>query len=644
MSNKLRLYPYGFIFTDNYNLNIPDYYKKNILANGFIYCHDESIKPALYQCDDNFVLIHGHFTHVGEREAISNNDLPEKLFSLHQERKEDFLDVLDFIGGRYIIIIGCKESISVYPDATACRSLYYSTDCNTISSHVDLLAINIDSKKDYLIKDSTRLSYSLNLTPYTNIKSILPNICLNLLTKKTERFFPRRKNIYQNLTTEIRFNLVERLWKKQLEYYSKEYEYLIFSLTAGQDSRASLALAKDYIDKLSFFTYTVIPEKNKEKSYFTESLSIDEIVVKQIIKDIPLKHQFFYFKRFENVLTEDEQKVFSRNSLLSHGRYLIKYYNDAYPQNNVMHLRATSLEIGRAVYMPTDKPNDIGYLRSFFIKQMRTEKNKISNEKLLNIFNQAIENFHYEKMYNYHLLDMYYWENRLGRWFPEVLNETDSAFDTFLPYNMRAIIDISLSFDIDMRRSNFMFKEIINRNYPILNFYGKNEVKNIYEKIRDSDINTKSYTEFFTVYDISTKKYIKIINNNYIYIPKKYLNSGSYSETFFTFKDKSGMAKLTILNEYYSAKGSGYICYEVYKNSEILLTEDISKINFEIDIFVYNLVEGDRVCIRVKALKNCKLESWEKASILKIISYKEVMTDFQHKNKIISTSPFSKTY
>src|SRR5699024_12461082 len=86
----------------------------------------------------------------------------------------------------------------------------------------------------------------------------------------------------------------------------------------------------------------------------------------------------------------------------------------------------------------------------------------------------------------------------------------------FLSFNMRSIIDISLSFSLKERKSDYLFKELINRNYPILNFYGKNTKLNLYEQLKNinetkelaSQKSTGLFKEFI-VYDIETGEYIK---------------------------------------------------------------------------------------------------------------------------------------
>src|SRR5699024_10364987 len=138
----------------------------------------------------------------------------------------------------------------------------------------------------------------------------------------------------------------------------------------------------------------------------------------------------------------------------------------------------------------------------------------------------SLERLNYgEKLFDYHILDLFDWEDRMAGWHSEVLNETDAAFDTLLPFNMRAIIDISLSFPVSERRSDYMFKELVNRNHPILNFYGRNEKTNLYEQQRDQantqEERTPALFKEFTVFDVEREEKSKVkTSENTIYIPE----------------------------------------------------------------------------------------------------------------------------
>lgn len=88
-------------------------------------------------------------------------------------------------------------------------------------------------------------------------------------------------------------------------------------------------------------------------------------------------------------------------------------------------------------------------------------------------------------LFGYHRLDLAYLEVRMARWASEIENETDICFETFVPFNMRAIIEISLSFPIEKRLNYFLEMELINRNWPMLNFYQLNNAPNLYERYQE---------------------------------------------------------------------------------------------------------------------------------------------------------------
>src|SRR5699024_6605688 len=84
--------------------------------------------------------------------------------------------------------------------------------------------------------------------------------------------------------------------------------------------------------------------------------------------------------------------------------------------------------------------------------------------------------------------DLFYWEIRMGKWHSEILNENDAAFETVLPHNSRRILKLLLSYSPEQRKSSFAVKELINSNAPILNFFGVNDKRNLYEIVRDEEI------------------------------------------------------------------------------------------------------------------------------------------------------------
>src|SRR5699024_10271457 len=358
----------------------------------------------------------------------------------------------------------------------------------------------------------------------------------------------RAKNKYTSLDIDEKIEMVSKLWKSQLDYYTNNFENLAFSLTGGNDSRVSLAMLKPFKGKVKFFTYATKNFDQDFSNFRSKILNLDQYIVKQIISDIPLNHTFFYLDENPKQLTPKEKQVINRNTIKPHGQNIIPYYNYLFPKDYVIHIRANILEIGSASYRNIETPNNISSidskLRGYIGKLFHNIPTETYNTYLQNgLTSLGYSNTHFD----YHTLDLYYWEDRMGRWYSEVLNETDVAFDTLSPFSLRAIIDISLSLSYQERKSNILFNELINKNYSVLNFYGKNNLNNLYEQISEKDFSigeNLSSKEIFSSFKLfnSEKNKINTINTNTntLFVPKESCVNGSYAKKSFIYNNVKG--------------------------------------------------------------------------------------------------------
>lgn len=526
MELNFELYPRGFIFSTKELIEVPSKYNHMIINDKYHYSYCKQTKKLIYENEENFIIIHGSATYVHHQNIISHEELPLYLLKLYFENHPEFLNALDYIGGRYAVIVGNKNKVMVYQDATGGRSLYYSMDHDVISSHAHLINDNIVHTIDEDVQAVKKLGISWNLSPFINIKALTPNICFELYSKKTERFFPRENNKFTHLSKEERLNIAEKLWRQQQEFFFNIYSKLAFSITGGLDSKVSLAMLRGKIPEVNFFTYmTEISNPTNEKN--TRLLKNDGIRVKELLKDIKLNHQFIKIENSENKLSDRDQNNLSKNTIGSHNFGLLRSYKKLFPEENVLHIRSNLNEIGRANLMEKDVGNNLQRVQKYFINSFsRANEKELTNINidLKTIAEKGINDFKYENdRFDFHIMDLYYWENRTGRWISEILNETDVCFETFSGYNLRAIIEISLSFTFDERKSSVFFKELINRNYPILNFYGINSDENLYETYTKLLNNTKFEKESKSIVNYAQKSSEKIYDK--INILKKHTNS-----------------------------------------------------------------------------------------------------------------------
>ena len=68
------------------------------------------------------------------------------------------------------------------------------------------------------------------------------------------------------------------------------------------------------------------------------------------------------------------------------------------------------------------------------------------------------------------ILDLFYWEHRMGSWQAQSQLKWDIAQESFTPFNHRKLIEIMLSVDSKFRQEPeyIFFKKIIQNLWPVL--------------------------------------------------------------------------------------------------------------------------------------------------------------------------------
>lgn len=655
MLSKNLQYPYGFIFSDQSISNYPEYYKQLTLLDKYFYYYDDRETPQIKTTESTFIIIHGNFIHIGSETNLSNIELADYLLTQFSSNYEEFLNTLDFVGGRYAIMIGNNEKVEIFNDASAMRSVFYALDHNIATSHYYLMKEIIPTKPFALSKKYGSLDFTYDRSPSSNVHAIMPNFKLDFSSKELVRFFPRSNNKYTDYSVNDRYNLFEKLWKGQVDYCVNNYDDIAFSLTGGNDSRISLAMLKEHKDKIRMFTYAAVTDTEDVKDKFEASHDNDRIILEQMKSNLDLNHEFYFFRDNKLEFSKEASKALAKNVYRSHGRFLVAYYMQSFPKERSLHIRANLLEIGRAYLISPTTKNTIEEVTKSFIPYAlnKTRGKKDDIEDLINYTNTQNNKFYSSELFDYHLLDLAFWETRMGRWHAEIVNETDIAFQSFIPYNMRALIDISLSFSYSERKSISFFRNLINRNYPVLNFFGYNNFKNLYEQSSEQGANIHSpYAKYrnnifnnFQIYNNSNELIRDVKNNdNTVYISKDLLKTNYYSEINFTYEKKRGHLNLALRSPYSSKTGKNTLRYEIYCNNELLLKEDMTSWKFRNNISIFNLKKDDEIKIKVVILKDLKGTIWENASRLILREYTEYSSLKDIPQKISATSPESVLY
>src|SRR5699024_1003812 len=396
------------------------------------------------------------------------------ILGLFRYSKTDFFDYLDVLSGRYIVLFHDGKETQILSDATGMKSIVYSTERTIISSHMNLVREVANSKSNPKIKKEWAKKYKGyyvpgHHTPFENIYYLTPNTLLNVDSKEVVRFFPREDLKIESIDTIVQE--VSNLVKNQLEVITKQQRPLLFSLTAGSDSRTTLSLVKNYVQSINFFTYY---KRSKRIPDGVKSLEIDRQVVGEMAENLNLHHDFIPL--YEDEMS-DEYKQFVElmriNTIVPHSYRLAKFYLDELP-NEALHIRSNILEIGRYFYREKFKlpqkvtPSSLALCYSPLAQD---------DQAVVDIFSEYYEKIQMDNIYNYDGFDLFYWEFRMGIWHSKLLLESDIAHETFIPFNSRNILKLLLSVSDATKKQNTVFKKIVEKNWPILNYWGINTLE-----------------------------------------------------------------------------------------------------------------------------------------------------------------------
>ncbi|MEY9258544.1 asparagine synthetase B (glutamine-hydrolyzing) [Brevibacterium epidermidis] len=228
---------------------------------------DSERTPAIARSESAAVLLVGTaaFVPPGPDQAEATADLQAIAEILHTalvESQEHFLDALDYLGGRFAIIVEVDGLYRVFHDAHGTSTIYYDANRQAFSTHAYLLAslVGAEPRRSDELKAAQSwaalpLSFAWDETPYPTIRALLPNHVLELESRRTYRYFPRERNRFTGLTFEERASEINRLWLGQMSAFAQTTDRFFVSLSGGLDSRVVLAALRGYKDKVDAFTY-----------------------------------------------------------------------------------------------------------------------------------------------------------------------------------------------------------------------------------------------------------------------------------------------------------------------------------------------------------------------------------------------------
>ncbi len=475
------LYKRGFLFTDTKEPIIHDPLSKKALAR--FHClpffiwnlyYDDCVSVGISKNGMNAVAIIGLVFNPFDG-LDDPNEIGKKLLDSRSLSERAFIEYLSELSGRFVVILKFEDSLEFFTDTCSTRSVFYDTATSNVifSSHATLISelmhYEISDDAYYLFNNPLYKKDNMKKLPgltslYDNIRPLTPNTKINAINKTITRIFPYEENSictdYEKLEEEI----VE-LMITQMKMLSQK-ENIMLSLSAGMDSRLSLATCRNILDDIEIFTYLT---KN--------SMHIEDVnTASEICKYFNLTHTVYKRndQEYSDGMYEFEQ-IWLKNLGIPRGiAWLNKIYADNFPTGKI-HLRSNIAGVATANLSSKFKryelsPKTLAYLY--------TKTPMQNDERVIQSFKKWIEltTFKSDHFYNYDFYDLFYWEFALCQWHSSLLLESDMSHDTFILFNNRKMLSKMLSLPYEDRLNKKLFFGIIRKLWPELLDFPVNKV------------------------------------------------------------------------------------------------------------------------------------------------------------------------
>jgi len=451
------------------------------LSSCFLY-YDDKKKIKIYSQEGISCIIIGYLLDITDG-FKSQEDIALELIDLYTKSSDAFINKIDYINGRYNLIIDDGIDVNVFTDATCLRPLFYWNN-EIFGSHESLVHSVVEKEKKIKLKvDESKMKGLLNLTSTEDIYKFNANNKFSFNTEKFERIYPR--NEFTELTLDYVYEETEPFFQTQVDWIENNFNDIYLSLTGGFDSKVSLAISKNIKSKIKYFTY-MINFNSKSSSRYENIFKIDKWNVENLVYNLDLNHQMYYFKDYP--ADEEYLKLLRENVSSEHSYELAKVLNKELEPNSI-HIKSTIYELAKLPYQEKyDKVKDASALINM-VKNWVPKEYKHKNQWILNKIDDFVTKNDYKQVLNlnYLLPSILYWESRMGNWHGDITQETDLTSETFVFINNRFMLDKFIRLNQTDRKENSYLKKIINEKWPILNFYIPNTKTTLSDKLKEKE-------------------------------------------------------------------------------------------------------------------------------------------------------------
>lgn len=562
--------------------------------------YDEHLDIKFYEKEDSSIYLLGYCYDIRDGLKQEENILKELLNS------NNFHDDLDFIGGRYILILNTYLNQFIYSDPLQVKPLVYHVESESLSSHDTLLNYVLKEHNYEITKPSGYKNNSLDYTQFAEIKKYNPSLYTDFKNFDFIRFYPRTQLETRNV--EDVFNEMKPYLDEVIKYLRSLSQTIFVTVTGGIDSRVSTSLTRDFSNQLEYLTYT-----KKRETLDTDLKKLvyrnDQAITAEMKKYLGWNHTIIDLDDYKPSKSEVSTYLKKFNS--RHAYSLINYYRDHKKYYKALHIKSTAFGMGKADFSKElDNKEDTHefYEKCLYGFPRGFKQQPNYNEKIKDFFNRNLMNEGYPM--GRHFYDLFYLESRMGNWHSSLTLETDPETDEFILINTRKFIDLIMSPSIDDRRQHKLYKTIINYYWPVLLKFNINKLpKNDKYHLYDA---TKVELQRISVLGLN-KVSIEKEANSVLVKPKTKQIYDFEMYTFAITSKTNDNKKVRITSFYKNVKAKDKIKVLI-KQAMSVETYDILELNNGIEVDI----SSGNATISIYYSYNFDKQSWVNAGRLKV--------------------------
>jgi hypothetical protein len=528
-------------------------------------------------------------------------------------REDDlaFYEQLNYLNGRYVLMIDDGADTRVFTDATCLRPVFYWEN-EIMGSHESLVREIVEQEHDIALgRRKYRMNGFLDFTTTDGIYKMNPNLYYSSKVGAFTRYYPRATAKSLELD-EVVENTMD-MFSPQVEWLNRNYKTIYQSLTGGYDSKVSLAIMKPLKDKIKYFTY-MIDLENTPDSQFSRIYKKDKDLVDRLVYNLNLDHEYYFFPDYD--MPKDYEIMLNRN-VSSYHSYVLSYLTYKEFEKEGIHVKSTIYEMAKMPFATkydyaTEEEDILSAMLNWAPKSLRGDR-----ELLREMYHSFIERTHFDqvKSLGYNIPMMIYWEARMGNWHGNITQETDNTVETFIFVNNRYMLDQFISLEREAREARSYFDRLISECWPILNYFVPNRYETL-EDVAKRKIQTAS---------TASNARVKLKYRGYGLVEMKNVEVAAEEENIELqplagVKLKDDEISFTIVNEGTASKTLHLQGY--YRHSSQNIFVQLGDKNYSINDFYegmpFELYSGEKVKIIYHYSKNFDRASWYKAGHLTI--------------------------